>query len=107
MVSKTDANGEVSLYEYDCDDNLTFECKPNNYSEKYEYDAVGKVKKMTYAEGKGENYLPYADYLYEYDKAGRLISEKAKDSESKSTVELGHYTYDKAGKCENHNRWIR
>ena len=97
LVSKTDANGEVSLYEYDCDDNLTFECKPNNYSEKYEYDAVGKVKKMTYAEGKGENYLPYADYLYEYDKAGRLISEKAKDSESKSTVELGHYTYDKAG----------
>ena len=108
VVKTVNANGEVTEYVYDKANQVVSKNVVNGeetYTEKYEYFANGKLKKVTFADGTSESYeydtswrlIKVTDALgnasvMAYDKAGNLIS--STDAEGNVTT----YTYDIYGR---------
>lgn len=86
VIRSVNGNGEICEYTYDATGNVKTKTLVNGtdrYTEKYEYYAGGKLKKVTFADGTSES--------YEYDSSWRL---------TKVTDELGNSSvtgYDGSG----------
>ncbi len=93
IESVTDANGNITRYEYDIFSRLTAVIQPGNITTTYTYDHQGNLNGVTDAEG----HLT----LYVYDDTGRVVSTDSLDSG------LTLYNYDSTGnlrfKAQNNN----
>ena len=93
IKSVTDANGNITRYEYDIFNRLTTVIQPGNITTTYTYDQQGNLSSVTDAEG----HLT----LYVYDDMGRVVSTDSPDTG------LTLYNYDSTGnlrfKTQNNN----
>ncbi len=83
VTSVTDANGNITQYEYDLFNRLVEVIQPGDISTTYTYDSQGNLTGVTDAEG----HLT----LYAYDDMSRLVSEDSQDTG------ITLYSYDEAG----------
>jgi RHS repeat-associated protein len=83
LISVTDANNNISRYEYDQNGNLAKEIDPGGIITNYSYDSGGRLDTRTDGNGKTTTYV--------YDAADRLLSRTYQDGSSDT------FTYDAAG----------
>ncbi len=83
IQSVTDANGNITQYEYDIFSRLTAVIQPGNITTTYTYDQQGNLSSVTDAEG----HLT----LYVYDDMGRVMSTDSPDTG------ITLYNYDSTG----------
>ncbi|MGF9977327.1 DNRLRE domain-containing protein [Viridibacillus arvi] len=114
-ISKETVNGNVSIFEYDKNEQLTKETLPNGDVNTYKYDAVGNRKK---AHLKGKEYTfeynvanqitTKNDTAYKYDADGNLLEDENykyayNERQQLTTVKtsagkaIAAYTYDEDG----------
>lgn len=104
VISKTDANGNITHYNYDITGNLSSAIDAEGRETKYEYDSDGKLVKITYFDNTTETFTydvngnnlsvtnTKGQTIYmAYDKLGRMVS---KTYENGGTEK---YVYDANG----------
>ena len=108
VIKSVNENGEICEYTYDATGNVKTKTLVNGtdrYTEKYEYYAGDKLKKVTFADGTSESYEYDSSWrltkvtdelgnssVTEYDGSGNVLS--VTDAEGNKT----QYTYDKYGR---------